>query len=115
MGRKVKDFDAQTFEGLCGIHCTEREICSVLRTSEKTIGHWCKRYYGKPFAEVYKDFVNIGNVSLRRNQMKMAQYNPTMAIWLGKNYLGQTDSPEKEKKENELLTALVDLYKISNS
>ncbi|MBQ0061347.1 MAG: hypothetical protein KBT15_06205 [Bacteroidales bacterium] len=31
-------------------------------------------------------------MSLRRSQMKMAETNPTMAIWLGKQYLGQKDN-----------------------
>jgi hypothetical protein len=33
-------------------------------------------------------------MSLRRWQMKMAQTNATMAIWLGKQYLGQSDRQE---------------------
>jgi hypothetical protein len=33
-----------------------------------------------------------GKISLRRSQLKMVdQGNPAMAIWLGKQYLGQTD------------------------
>lgn len=36
-----------------------------------------------------------GKISLRRHQMRLAEKNATMAIWLGKQYLGQTDRPEE--------------------
>ena len=32
---------------------------------------------------------------LRRKQWEMAGKNPTMAIWLGKQWLGQTDKVEQ--------------------
>ena len=33
-----------------------------------------------------------GKIALRRYQLQQAEKNPTMAIWLGKQYLGQRDS-----------------------
>ena len=38
-------------------------------------------------------------MSLRRTQFKLAEKNPTMAIWLGKQYLGQRDNIEVEHKD----------------
>lgn len=35
-----------------------------------------------------------GKISLRRWQFKMAEHSVPMAIWLGKQYLGQRDSQE---------------------
>ena len=35
-----------------------------------------------------------GKIALRRFQLQQAEKNPTMAIWLGKQYLGQTDKIE---------------------
>ena len=58
-----------------------------------------------------------GRLSLRRSQMKMAESNPTMSIWLGKNVLNQTDAklnaPQRViRKWDDLtsaeLTALID-------
>ena len=41
--------------------------------------------------------------SLRRKQIDVAmQGNPTMLIWLGKQYLGQTDSPMSESDNQPL-------------
>jgi len=36
----------------------------------------------------------MGRISLRRSQMKLAERNPTMAIWLGKQWLDQKDKLE---------------------
>ena len=35
-------------------------------------------------------------MSIRRAQLKMAQNNPTMAIWLGKQFLNQLDRIEEQ-------------------
>lgn len=35
----------------------------------------------------------LGHVSLRRKQFHLADKSPAMAIFLGKNYLGQSDNP----------------------
>lgn len=47
-------------------------------------------------------------MSLRRTQFKLAEKNPTMAIWLGKQYLGQRDNVEVEHTANNgILTDLL--------
>lgn len=38
-------------------------------------------------------------IKLRRNQLKLSEKSAAMAIWLGKQYLGQKDSFEFEDKE----------------
>ena len=61
-----------------------------------TLNGWCKRTYKKGFSEVFKIKRQGGKASLRRTQWHLAESNPTMAIWLGKQYLGQKDKPEEE-------------------
>lgn len=39
----------------------------------------------------WEDGRELGKVSLRRNQMQLSQRYPAMAIFLGKQYLGQND------------------------
>ena len=51
------------------------------------------------FAEIYGQKREAGKISLRRSQFQMAQTNPTMAIFLGKQYLGQTDDPRRYARE----------------
>lgn len=94
MGRPKIEIKAEQFEYLCSIMCTEEDIAGVFQCSVDTICNWCKEHYGLTFSEVYKNFSAQGRMSLRRFQFRMAEKNPTMAIWLGKQYLGQTDKQE---------------------
>lgn len=91
MARPRKEFNVETFEDLCGIHCTLAEIAGILHISEDTVERRCEEEFQQRFAEVYKRFSADGKMSLRRTQFKMAETNPAMAIWLGKQYLGQRE------------------------
>jgi len=90
-GRPKKEIDVEVFEKLCGIMCTEEEIAGFFECSVDTIERFCKDQYGATFAETYKTYSAAGKISLRRAQFKLAQKSAAMAIFLGKNYLGQTD------------------------
>lgn len=92
MARPRKEINQTEFEKLCGLQCTEQEICSWFDVTDKTLSGWCKRTYGENFSEVYKKKSAGGKTALRRAQFKLAEKNASMAIFLGKNYLGQTDS-----------------------
>ncbi len=91
LGRPKKPISQKQFEELCGIQCTEEEICAVLDVSDPTLNTWCKETYGKTFLEVFKEKREAGKMSLRRKQWNLAETNATMGIWLGKQYLGQRD------------------------
>lgn len=93
-GRPCKQIDRKLFEQLCGIQCTKQEICAALDVTDKTLENWCKREYGAGFSDVFRLKRGIGKISLRRSQFELAKKNANMAIWLGKNYLEQSDSPE---------------------
>ena len=95
-GRPPKEFDRELFENLCGIMCTEAEICGIFHTTDKTLNNWLKRTYNMDFSEAFKMYSARGKMNLRRYQFKLAQKNASMAIFLGKNYLGQKDSLEYE-------------------
>lgn len=90
-GRPRKKLDAQTFEQLCKLMCTKEEICGVLDLSDKTLDKLCQETYKASYSEVYKNKSAGGKMSLRRSQFKLSETNATMAIWLGKQYLGQRD------------------------
>lgn len=91
MARPRIEIDADQFIGLCTMQCTLEEIAGFFKCSEDTIERWCKRELKMSFADAYKKHSVGGRISLRRYQMKMAETNVTMAIWLGKQYLGQKD------------------------
>lgn len=94
MGRPKKEIDKDLFEEYCECQCTEEEIASFFRCSVDTISRFCKTTYKESFAEVYKKLSEGGKTSLRRKQWKLAETSAPMAIWLGKQYLGQRDSTE---------------------
>lgn len=92
-GRPRKKINKEIFESLCRIQCTEREICAVLQISPNTLLKFCKdNYDGATFCDVFNIFLDEGKASIRRIQFKQAEKSPRMAIWLGKQYLGQRDT-----------------------
>ncbi len=105
-GRPRIEIDEEAFKKLCGIQCTLDEVASFFNCSPDTIERWCKRELKITFAEAFKKHSANGKISLRRWQFKMAEHNVSMAIWLGKQYLGQT-----EKQEMSLSTSSDDTIK----
>lgn len=111
MARPKIEIDKESFESLCEIQCTLCEIAGFFDCSEDTIERWCQRTYKLGFAEVFKAKRGAGAISLRRSQFRLAENNASMAIWLGRQYLGQTDRPVQDTQENELMKALVDVMR----
>ena len=96
MGRPRKEINKTEFEKLCFLQCTEREFCSWFDVSDETLNKWCKvNYEGRTFLDVFKEKRENGLISLRRTQFQLAEKSPAMAIFLGKNLLGQTDKMEQ--------------------
>ena len=99
---KLPLINQEHFEGMCRIQCTKDEICGILDIDEVTLTKWCKKTYNLGFSDIYKKKSSTGKMSLRRQQFKSAENgNVTMQIWLGKQYLGQTDKIE-QKQEDKL-------------
>lgn len=95
MARPRKEIDQKQFESLCALQCTGEEILDFFNVTDRTLNAWCKRTYGAGFSEIFRQKRGKGKISLRRHQMRLGEKNATMAIWLGKQYLGQTDKPEE--------------------
>lgn len=94
MARPRAEIDTATFEKLCSLMCTEEEIASFFGVSVDTIERWCKRTYGEGFAESYNKKSSKGKIALRRYQLQLAEKNAAMAIFLGKQWLGQKEKAE---------------------
>lgn len=90
-GRPKKEIAQDQFEKLCGLQCTLEEICGWFDVTDKTLDRWCKETYGESFSEVFAKKREAGKISLRRSQWRLAEKSAAMAIFLGKNYLGQSD------------------------
>lgn len=114
MARPRKEIDQKDFESLCALQCTKEEICGFFDVSDKTLENWCKRTYSEGFSEVFKKKRGKGKISLRRAQFRLAAKSASMAIWLGKQWLGQKDTVEIERPDEVVISNnLVEVIKIS--
>ena len=104
-GAKLKVIDWDTVDKLCAIHCIGEEIAGILDVDYDTLVTACKRDKKRQFSDYIRQKSANGKASLRRRQYSVAMDgNPTMLVWLGKNWLGQTD-----KSDDEPLTTDVSL------
>jgi hypothetical protein len=110
-GRPKKIIMQKEFESLCGIMCTQDEICDVLDVSDKTLNAWCQEVYGENFSDIYKKKTSEGKSSLRRSQFRLAEKSAAMAIWLGKQYLNQSDNAQAEEASAKTIDALIEAVK----
>lgn len=90
-GRPRKEISLINFKKLCGLQCTLAEIAAFFECSEDTIERFCKEELDLTFKKAFEQFSQVGKISLRRYQFVLAQKSAPMAIWLGKQYLGQKD------------------------
>ncbi len=88
-GRKAVQIDLEQLEKLCALQCTDVEIAAWFHVSLRTIE---KRRRLPKFADAMQRGRAKGRISVRRHQMKLLEAgNATMAVWLGKQLLGQRD------------------------
>lgn len=81
-------------EKLCAMQATDEEIAAWFNVSTRTIE---RRRKQAKFGDVMDRGKARGRLSIRRAQIKLLESgNATMAIWLGKQYLGQTDQLHHE-------------------
>lgn len=109
-GRPKIQINQTEFEKLCQLQCTKEEIAGWYNCSEDTIERWCNSTYGASFAVVFAQKRAGGKISLRRAQFELAKKNAAMAIFLGKNLLGQKDQQEVVAQIEDL-TPLAELLK----
>lgn len=100
-GRPKKEIDYESVEKLAKIQCTQEEIANFLDISTRTLLRDDK------FKEIYERGKECGKASLRRIQWKHAEKSASMAIFLGKQYLGQKDNVEVTNNEISKLDELL--------
>jgi hypothetical protein len=95
MARPKKEIDEEMLVKLAQMHCTMPEMADIMGVSIDTL----KRRYRPLIAQGKSQ----GKMRLRRKQIEVAMSgNHTMLIWLGKNMLGQSDTPTQEEDVNIL-------------
>jgi hypothetical protein len=91
MGAPRKEVSWTEFQKLCEMQCTQQEIASFFDMTIETLNKRVKEKHSVTFLEYFKKYKDIGRISLRRKQHHLATNDSRMAIFLGKNYLGQSD------------------------
>ncbi len=96
-GAPKKPIDYPKLDQLCAIHCTGEECAAMLDCSYEHLNNTLKADGHGGFLDYFKQKSANGKMSLRRKQYTKAvdEGNPTMLIWLGKQWLGQKDSDDK--------------------
>lgn len=98
---------------LSSIMCTEEEIAQCLKASLDTL-------HNADNNELFRSAINEGRASgkqsLRRLQWESAKLGSTkMQIWLGKQWLGQTDKIEQSVGVNDNRQSLKDYMEATKS
>ena len=98
MGRPPKIVaDAKTLQTLVGcarIQCTQEEAAAVLGVHRQTLRDFLAK--DKKASDAWESGLDYGRASLRRTQFRLAETNAGMAIWLGKQLLGQREQIMQE-------------------
>ena len=103
-GRPKIEVNYDMIKKLASIFCTGEEIADILGISYDTLERRIKNKYKCSFADYIKKFNSTGKASLRRMQFKSAEAgNASLQIWLGKQYLGQTDKQDLNHSNNIII------------
>ena len=81
------------------LQATQEEVAGSFRVSVETLNSRLEEHFGMNFSELRKRVDGEAKLSLRRYQFKQAEKNTTMAIWLGKIWLGQKEDLANELKD----------------
>lgn len=96
-GRPKREIDFEFIQELIAMHCTQEEISNITGISVKTLQR------NEEFCRLYKKGISDARFSLRRMQWKAAQKgNVIMQIWLGKQYLHQSDKENVEENNGSI-------------
>ena len=99
-GRPKKTIDYDTVYTLASVMCTQEEISSHLGIHVRTLQRDAE------FCRIYNNGIENAKTSIRRNQFILSKTNAAVAIWLGKQYLGQRDIQDVNMQSNVNLTQI---------
>jgi len=106
-GRPPANIDWEQVDRLCHIQCTGPEIAAVLDLDRSTLEKRCKKDHRVNLSAYIKEKSSQGRMSLRRWQFEAARKgNPALLIWLGKQYLEQSDKHEVDSRQTTVEISL---------
>lgn len=93
----LNEFGLETIEKLASVFCTDEEIASFMGVTVETLLNSKNK---DAFLEYKKKGLDTGKATLRRKQFELGMKgNCTMLIWLGRNYLNQSEKIEEITKD----------------
>lgn len=96
---------------LAALQCTKTEVAHSLGIGFATFAQILK--HDTRVAKAWEEGRSRGNISLRRKQSRLAAKNATMAIWLGKQWLGQRDITVTQHEGGETPIRTLDVNKLN--
>lgn len=93
--------DKKMFEKYCRVGASKIDLITMY--GEERLYQFCKKHYGLDLDGTREYFDTEGKLSIREAQYTSAveKLNPVMLIWNGKQRLGQSDDPTKDKLDEE--------------
>ena len=118
VGRPKTNLDLADLEKICRLNCTMPEIAAFFDIPLRTLED--KYTNDEAVRRSIDKGRNQGKLSLRRKQLQILDEtnNPTMAIWLGKQLLGQRDKHDivtEDKSTTRLTDALNIVEKLARN
>ncbi len=114
-GRPLTQIDWKQFAKLCAMQATLREIAAWFECSEDSIERAVRREHEMRFAEYHAQKAVKGLYAIRRKQYEVAMSGDrVMLIWLGKQYLDQSNKDELTGKGGTPLVPATTIYMPDN-
>lgn len=110
--------DKAKFELLVKLGLTSEELIEYFMVNSSQLWSWIKQVYNvrKPLVLLKKMRVE-GKIDFMAKQRKLAERNPAVSIWIGKNYYDQNVDREEEGSgsgDYEDLNPLAEMLKDDN-
>jgi len=83
------------------LFCRIGETARILGCTAKAFSR--RLEYDEELIEAWEDGLASASKELRKTQLELAKKAPGMAIFLGKNYLGQVDEPKVKSRDDDAL------------
>jgi len=111
VGRPRTEIDVDKLRSICLLNCTMPEIAAYLEIPLRTLEDKVRE--NSEYQAIIKEGRERGKLSVRRKQFQIMESDNsvTMAIWLGKQLLGQRDKHDvvTEDKTGQKLTEAFDI------
>lgn len=109
--------DKAKFESIVRLGLSDEELMQFFMVSSGQLYGWVKLVYDTRSPMVLLKKIRVeGKIDFMAKQRKLAEKNPAISIWLGKNYYNQAEEKETDKTDDfEDLNPLINLLKDDES